>query len=146
MIISARPRPAWRRSKPTVVSGGAASRAVGMSSTPMTARSAGAVRPCSRMPASTAIAVSSLKAHTAVTDWLAHCPTAAAAVGDLQAHAEHDRRVDAGVRAGVRGAFEPAFCHLPQAGVRGHRVADAPVPAADQVLGLEAADRVRRGG
>ena len=30
--------------------------------------------------------------------------------------------------------------------MRGHRVADAPVPAADQVLGLEAAGRMRRGG
>jgi hypothetical protein len=95
------------------------------------------------MPASTAIAVSSLKAHTAVTDALP-LPHRRRRIGDLQAHGERDWRVDADVRAGVPGALEPVLGHLPQAGVRGHRVADAPVPAADQVLGLQAADRMRR--
>lgn len=42
----------------------------------MTALSAGAARPCSRIPASTAIAVSSLKAQTPVTESSASCRTA----------------------------------------------------------------------
>jgi hypothetical protein len=63
--------------------------------------------------------------------------------GDLQAGGEHHRRLDAGQRARFRRAFKPVFRHLGEPLMRGQRVADPPVPAADQVLGLNAPDRLR---